>query len=107
MGLGKTVQSIAVLAYLAESHNIWGPTVIAPDSTLHNWEQEISRFVSQIKILIYWGSGKDRQILSKFWNRKSSVYGAEVNFYVRIISYQLVVARQKVFSAYEMAIYDS
>ncbi|CAZ82879.1 unnamed protein product [Tuber melanosporum] len=48
MGLGKTVQSISVMAYLAETHNIWGPfLVIAPASTLHNWQQEIARFDTQ------------------------------------------------------------
>lgn len=40
MGLGKTVQAISTLAYLAETENIWGPyLVVAPASTLHNWEQ--------------------------------------------------------------------
>ncbi|KIJ23809.1 hypothetical protein M422DRAFT_111691, partial [Sphaerobolus stellatus SS14] len=40
-----TVQSISLLAYLAETHNIWGPfLVITPASTLHNWQQEITRF---------------------------------------------------------------
>ncbi|CAG7941425.1 unnamed protein product [Penicillium olsonii] len=55
MGLGKTIQSISVMAYLAEFHNIWGPfLVIAPASTLHNWQQEITRFVPNIKVLPYW-----------------------------------------------------
>ena len=50
MGLGKTVQSIALLAHLAESQNIWGPfLVIAPASTLHNWQQEITKFVPAFK----------------------------------------------------------
>jgi Superfamily II DNA/RNA helicases, SNF2 family len=55
MGLGKTIQSISVMAYLAEFHNIWGPfLVIAPASTLHNWQQEIAKFVPDIKVLPYW-----------------------------------------------------
>ena len=45
MGLGKTVQSISVMAYLAETHNIWGPfLVVTPASTLHNWQQEITKY---------------------------------------------------------------
>ena len=51
MGLGNTVQSISLMAYLAEVHNIWGPfLVIAPASTLHNWQQEVSRFVPSFRV---------------------------------------------------------
>ncbi|KAH8702572.1 putative SNF2 family helicase/ATPase [Talaromyces proteolyticus] len=92
MGLGKTVQSISVMAYLAEVHNIWGPfLVIAPASTLHNWQQEITRFVPDIKVLPYWGSAKDRKILRKFWDRKHLTYTKESEFHVLVTSYQLVV----------------
>ncbi|TKA28922.1 hypothetical protein B0A50_03333 [Salinomyces thailandicus] len=92
MGLGKTVQSISVMAYLAEVHDIWGPfLVIAPNSTLHNWQQEISRFVPNIKVLPYWGSAKDRKILRKFWDRKHITYNKDSPFHVLVTSYQLVV----------------
>jgi chromatin-remodeling ATPase INO80 len=92
MGLGKTVQSISVMAYLAEVHNIWGPfLVIAPASTLHNWQQEITRFVPDIKVLPYWGSAKDRKILRKFWDRKHITYNKDSPFHVLVTSYQLVV----------------
>ena len=92
MGLGKTVQSISVMGYLAEKYNIWGPfLVIAPSSTLHNWQQEITRFVPNIKCLPYWGNGKDRKILRKFWDRKHITYNKDSPFHVLITSYQLVV----------------
>ena len=92
MGLGKTVQSISVMGYLAEKHNIWGPfLVIAPSSTLHNWQQEITRFVPDIKCLPYWGSAKDRKVLRKFWDRKHITYTKDSPFHVLITSYQLVV----------------
>jgi DNA helicase INO80 len=92
MGLGKTVQSISVMAYLAEKHNVWGPfLVIAPASTLHNWQQEISKFVPDLKCLPYWGNAKDRKILRKFWDRKHITYTKESSFHVLVTSYQLVV----------------
>lgn len=51
MGLGKTVQSLACLAHLAEANGIWGPfLVVAPASTLHNWQQECSRFIPKFKV---------------------------------------------------------
>ncbi|PWN36896.1 uncharacterized protein FA14DRAFT_119093 [Meira miltonrushii] len=98
MGLGKTVQSISLMAYLAEVHDIWGPfLVIAPASTLHNWQQEISRFVPNLKALPYWGNVKDRTVLRKFWNRKQVSYHRDAPFHVLITSYQLVVSDEKYF----------
>ncbi|KJZ77721.1 Putative DNA helicase INO80 [Hirsutella minnesotensis 3608] len=93
MGLGKTVQSISVMAYLAEKHDIWGPfLVVAPASTLHNWQQEIVKFVPEFKILPYWGSAGDRKVLRKFWDRKHSTYRKDAAFHVCVTSYQLVVS---------------
>ena len=93
MGLGKTVQSISVLSYLAETHNIWGPfLVVTPASTLHNWQQEISKFVPNFKVLPYWGHAKDRKVLRKFWDRKSLRYDKDAPFHVLVTSYQLIVS---------------
>ncbi|KAK0735368.1 SNF2 family N-terminal domain-containing protein [Apiosordaria backusii] len=93
MGLGKTVQSISVMAYLAEKYDIWGPfLVVAPASTLHNWQQEITKFVPQFKVLPYWGTAADRKVLRKFWDRKHTTYKKDAAFHVMITSYQLVVS---------------
>ncbi|RKP40221.1 SNF2 family N-terminal domain-containing protein, partial [Dimargaris cristalligena] len=97
MGLGKTVQSISLLAYLAEVHHIQGPfLVVAPASTLHNWQQEISRFVPAFKILPYWGNVKDRKTLRKLWN-KNTLYSSDPPFNVLITSYQMVVTDERYF----------
>ncbi|KAF9229431.1 hypothetical protein BS17DRAFT_723199 [Gyrodon lividus] len=98
MGLGKTVQSISLLAYLAEVHDIWGPfLVVAPASTLHNWQQEITRFVPSLKALPYWGNVKDRTTLRKFWSKKEISYDKDAQFHVLITSYQLVTQDQQYF----------
>ncbi|KAG0708995.1 SNF2 family DNA-dependent ATPase [Suillus ampliporus] len=98
MGLGKTVQSISLLAYLAEVHDIWGPfLVVAPASTLHNWQQEITRFVPGLKALPYWGNVKDRTTLRKFWSKKEISYNKDAPFHVLITSYQLVTQDQQYF----------
>ncbi|KAI9884511.1 MAG: monovalent cation:H+ antiporter, CPA1 (nhx1) [Watsoniomyces obsoletus] len=98
MGLGKTVQSISVMAYLAENHNIWGPfLVVAPASTLHNWEQELSRFVPDLKVVPYWGSAKDRKVLRSYWDRTHLAYTRESKFHVTVTSYQLVVQDARYF----------
>lgn len=93
MGLGKTVQSISVMAYLAEKYDIWGPyLVVAPASTLHNWEQELRKFVPEFKILPYWGTAGDRKTLRKFWDRRHNTYKKDASFHVMVTSYQLVVS---------------
>lgn len=93
MGLGKTVQSISMLANLTENHNIWGPfLVVTPVSTLHNWVQELQKFVPDFKILPYWGSANDRKTLRKFWDRKNLIYDKDkAEFHIMITSYQMIV----------------
>ncbi|KAJ8308012.1 LOW QUALITY PROTEIN: hypothetical protein KUTeg_012886 [Tegillarca granosa] len=97
MGLGKTVQSIALLAHLAEAQGIWGPfLVVAPASTLHNWQQECARFLPKFKVVPYWGNSQDRRILRKFWDSKC-LHTEEASFHVVITSYQLVIQDVKYF----------
>lgn len=94
----QTVQSISLLAHLAEKHDIWGPfLVVAPASTLHNWQQELSRFVPKLKALPYWGNVKDRTTLRKFWSKKEISYNEDAPFHVLITSYQLITQDQQYF----------
>lgn len=97
MGLGKTVQTIAFLATLVKVQGIWGPfLVIAPASTLHNWQQEFTKFVPDFKVLPYWGNPSDRKVLRKFWSQKD-LHTANASFHVLITSYQLVIQDVKYF----------
>ncbi|XP_065185585.1 chromatin-remodeling ATPase INO80-like [Sycon ciliatum] len=97
MGLGKTVQSISLLAHLSENQNTWGPfLVVAPASTLHNWQQEVTRFVPDFKVLPYWGNPNERKTLRKFWTQ-SQLYRKDAPFHVLITSYQLIISDVKYF----------
>lgn len=85
MGLGKTLQTISLLAYLASYKGIWGPhLVIVPTSVIINWETELKRFCPGLKVLCYYGSAKRRKELRSGWTK--------TNWYnVVITSYQLAV----------------
>lgn len=49
-GLGKTLQTISLIAYLHEYRGITGPhLVIVPKSTLGNWMNEFRRFCPIIR----------------------------------------------------------
>lgn len=98
MGLGKTVQSIAFLCHIAEKYSVWGPfLIISPASTLHNWQQEVARFVPEFKVVPYWGNPQERKILRQFWDQKG-LHTQEASFHVVITSYQLVITDFKYFN---------
>lgn len=98
MGLGKTVQSIAFLCHIAEKYGVWGPfLVISPASTLHNWQQEMERFVPDFNVVPYWGSPNERKILRQFWEQKD-LHTKDASFHVVITSYQLIVSDYKYFN---------
>uniref|UniRef100_A0A336MQW6 Chromatin-remodeling ATPase INO80 n=1 Tax=Culicoides sonorensis TaxID=179676 RepID=A0A336MQW6_CULSO len=98
MGLGKTVQSIALLCHIAENFGVWGPfLIISPASTLHNWQQEMERFVPSFRVVPYWGSPNERKILRQFWEQKD-LHTKDASFHVVITSYQLVVSDYKYFN---------
>jgi SNF2 family DNA or RNA helicase len=62
MGLGKTIQIIAYLLYRIKSYpNEKGSIlIVCPTSLLTNWEHEIMRFSSKLKVLKYYGSKRGR-----------------------------------------------
>lgn len=97
MGLGKTIQSICFVAHLCEVKNIWGPfVVVAPNSTLHQWKQELHKFCPQLKVIPYWGSQKDRSIIRKFWKTKQ-LGTRDAPFHVCVTSYSVFVNDEKQF----------
>lgn len=97
MGLGKTIQAIALLAHIFENKHNCGPfLIVAPSSTLYNWQQEIKRFCPILKVLPYWGNLKQRKTIRKFFSLKN--LGAPNSpFHIVITSYQLIVADEKTF----------
>jgi hypothetical protein len=60
-GLGKTLQTISLLAYLYEYRGITGPhMVIVPKSTMGNWFNEFKRWCPTIKAVKFHGNGDER-----------------------------------------------
>ncbi|KAF2584591.1 hypothetical protein F2Q70_00037665 [Brassica cretica] len=61
-GLGKTLQTISLLAYLHEYRGINGPhMVVAPKSTLGNWMNEIRRFCPVLRAVKFLGNPEERR----------------------------------------------
>ncbi|KAK1369927.1 CHD3-type chromatin-remodeling factor PICKLE [Heracleum sosnowskyi] len=105
MGLGKTIQSIAFLASLFEE-NISPHIVVAPLSTLRNWEREFATWAPQMNVVMYVGSSQARQVirenefyfpkkLKKSKKKKSNQTSAEskqarIKFDVLLTSYEMI-----------------
>ncbi|KAJ8421601.1 hypothetical protein Cgig2_025730 [Carnegiea gigantea] len=65
MGLGKTIQSIAFLASLFEE-GIYPHLVVAPLSTLRNWEREFATWAPQMNVVMYVGSAQARSVIREY-----------------------------------------
>ena len=62
MGLGKTLQVIAFLANAKQSPQA-GPTlIVCPTSLVGNWQNEINKFASNLKITTVFGSLRNDQL---------------------------------------------
>lgn len=90
----QTIQSISLLAWLAETQNIWGPfLVVAPTSTVHNWQAELTRFVPRLKVLPHWGTPADREVIRRQWSRPSVTFTEDAPFHIVVTSYDMVSVR--------------
>ncbi|XP_068647282.1 CHD3-type chromatin-remodeling factor PICKLE isoform X2 [Aristolochia californica] len=65
MGLGKTIQSIAFLASLYEE-NLFPHLVVAPLSTLRNWEREFATWAPHMNVVLYVGSAQARSVIKDY-----------------------------------------
>ena len=85
MGLGKTIQTIAFLAHLASDRENWGPhLIVVPTSVMLNWEMEIKKWCPGFKVLVYYGSQKERRQKRVGWTKQNA-------FHICITSYKLVI----------------
>ncbi|WVZ18110.1 hypothetical protein V8G54_005432 [Vigna mungo] len=62
---GKTIQSIAFLASLFEE-SVSPHLVVAPLSTLRNWEREFATWAPHMNVLMYVGSAQARSVIREY-----------------------------------------
>lgn len=96
MGLGKTVQTIAFLAYLRE-RGVWGPfLIVVPLSTISNWMSEFKRFLPTVNSLMYHGTPEERAKL-----RSKQMKTLNSSFPVIVTSYEIVMNDRKHLQRYK------
>ncbi len=62
MGLGKTVQTLAFLLSLKEQGHQGASLLIMPTSLAYNWEMEANKFTPDLKVLVYTGTHRDKNV---------------------------------------------
>ncbi|EFN82007.1 Lymphoid-specific helicase [Harpegnathos saltator] len=73
MGLGKTVQVIALLCHLIEKQQNGPYLIIAPLSTIPNWMSEFERFAPAIPVVLLHGPKATREDIYSIINKKHTV----------------------------------
>lgn len=95
MGLGKTLQTIAFLAFL-RTKGVLGPFLIAaPLSTVANWVNEVKRFTPDIPVLLYHGQKDERAEL-----RREHLGQVDEKFPIVVTSYEIVMNDRKFLQKY-------
>ncbi|KAL9819539.1 CHD3-type chromatin-remodeling factor CHR7 [Arabidopsis thaliana] len=87
MGLGKTIQSIAFLASLFEE-NLSPHLVVAPLSTIRNWEREFATWAPHMNVVMYTGDSEARDVI---WEHEFYFSeGRKSKFDVLLTTYEMV-----------------
>ena len=94
MGLGKTIQSLAWLKGIHET-GILGPfLVIAPLSTIPNWQREFELW-TDMNVIVYHGSQTSRNMLAEYEMYYKDAKGERMmnvfKFHVLITTYECVI----------------
>uniref|UniRef100_A0A6Q2X7V5 DNA helicase n=1 Tax=Esox lucius TaxID=8010 RepID=A0A6Q2X7V5_ESOLU len=93
MGLGKTIQSITFL-YEMFSMGLRGPfLIIAPLSTITNWEREF-RTWTEINVIVYHGSQISRQMIHQYemYYKDQQVISGGYKFHAVITTFEMIMA---------------
>ncbi|ETS63969.1 hypothetical protein PaG_02303 [Moesziomyces aphidis] len=92
MGLGKTVQVITFLASLWKEGKAGPFLVVVPNSTLPNWMREFEKWMSQFRVVPYWGESEARDMISRYEFFHSKKALAQMDEATRAIKFHVVVA---------------
>jgi len=100
MGLGKTIQTLCLLKYLSSQFGLEGPfLIVAPTSTVFNWQREAAKWCPNFDVIIYGGDGVSRRkIMESEFVQGESRSELEPRFNMAITTYTFInqdIARLK------------
>ncbi|CAH8665097.1 unnamed protein product [Dicrocoelium dendriticum] len=104
MGLGKTVQVIALLYLLWKERNDYGPfLIVAPLSTLLNWEREFNVWAPDFHVIVYSGERSVRTAFQDYEFRIPNSGGVPA-FHVLITSHELACIERSCLQSFDWSV---
>lgn len=92
MGLGKTLMSLSLLAYLKQYRGYGGPhLIIVPKSTSSNWLREVQRWTNNLTVHRLHGNAEERAA------QKALVSTHDVT----ITTYEMVIMERAFFNKFQ------
>ncbi|CAD8104118.1 unnamed protein product [Paramecium sonneborni] len=93
MGLGKTIQTIALFGFMKQFKNISGPhLIVGPLSTVSNWEREISEWLPKCRVL--------KMMATQEWRQDFNNYQQTKEYDVIVASYECVINNERILKRY-------
>ncbi|XP_025832998.1 chromodomain-helicase-DNA-binding protein 7 isoform X3 [Agrilus planipennis] len=94
MGLGKTIQSLTFI-HAVHEHGIRGPfLIIAPLSTIPNWQREIESW-TDMNVVVYHGSSASRNMIQEYEmfykSEKGQIIKDLTKFNILITTFEIIV----------------
>jgi superfamily II DNA or RNA helicase len=95
MGLGKTLQTLSLLGYIKFYRGVGGPhLLIAPKSTLHNWLNEVNRWIPKLRAFVFHGDKDERaQMIQQRFKKGATTF----DFDLCITSYEICLLEKSAF----------
>ncbi len=91
-GLGKTIQTIALFAYLSEFKGLRGPhMIICPKAVLSNWAAEFKAWAPHLPVIMYDGKPEERAALRAQILAPAAMPGGAGGFCALLTHYDLVI----------------
>ncbi|THD23544.1 Chromodomain-helicase-DNA-binding protein 3 [Fasciola hepatica] len=104
MGLGKTVQVITLLYLLWKERKDYGPfIIIAPLSTLLNWQREFQIWAPDFHVIVYSGEKSSRTIMQEYELFMPNTHGL-ATFHVLITSHELACIERPCLQAFNWSV---
>ncbi|CAK65282.1 unnamed protein product (macronuclear) [Paramecium tetraurelia] len=93
MGLGKTIQTIALLGFMKQFKNVSGPhLIVGPLSTIPNWERELSEWLPKCSVL--------KMMATEEWRHDFNKHLSKKDYDVIVASYECVINNERILNKY-------